>query len=150
MKTLLLFALLSTPNMKMYDVSYVDCYDGDTCSFNFHLGMDVVLINQPVRFCDIDTVEMKGETKEKAIEIRDSVHEILVTAKKIHVLVPQKQKCELPDTGCDKRTFTRWLGYVIVDEMNLSQKMLDLGLATEYTASKCPLDLKPTPQEQPQ
>jgi len=109
--------------------------------------MDAVLINQDVRFCDIDTVEMKGDTKAKAIEIRDAVHEMLVTAKRIRVLVPQKQGCELPDTGCDKRSFTRWLGYVIVDGVNLNQKMLDLGLATEYTAAKCPLDLKPTSQE---
>lgn len=145
---LILLAVAASPlEMKMYDVSYVDCYDGDTCSFNFHLGLDVVAIDQSVRFCDINTVEKNKSTKERAIEIRDAVHEMLVTAKRIRILVPQKTKCYLPSTGCDKRTFTRWLGYILVDGVNLNQKMLDLGLATEYTKTKCPLDLKPAPQQ---
>jgi endonuclease YncB( thermonuclease family) len=145
MTILLILSLISSPELRIYEASYVSCYDGDTCYFNFHLGFDVILANQAVRFCDIDTLEMRGDTKEKATEIRDSVHEILVVAKDIQILVPQKSQCKPSDFGCDKRTFTRWLGYVIVDGVNLNQKMLDIGIASEYTKSKCPLDLKATP-----
>lgn len=145
MITLLILSLLSaSPELRTYEATYVSCYDGDTCYFNFHLGFDVILANQAVRFCDIDTVEMKGDTKEEAIKVRDGVHEVLVTAKHIQILIQQKSNCKPTDFGCDKRTFTRWLGYIIVDGMNLNQKMLDIGSAYEYTSSKCALELKPT------
>lgn len=122
--------LVSTP--KPYDASYVGCYDGDTCIFQVDLGFEVS-INQKVRFCDIDTPEMRGGTeltKAKAAEVRDWLVNELMKAHNIVLMVAQKN-------GREVKTFDRILAWVIADGVELNARMVKLGLA-EKSSKTCP------------
>lgn len=129
-----------TPLTRLYDVTLIDCYDGDTCTLDFHLsaeaGMGItlgaVLAGQKVRLCDIDTPELRGgteETKAAAAKARDTLFMWAKTARRLQFKVPQKN-------GSDaKGKYGRWLGYLIADGADLNQRLLDEGLAEPYSES---------------
>lgn len=129
MTALLLAALIATP--QTYDVSLVKCHDADTCTFNFHLGMGVVLDSQSVRLCSINAPEVRGVEKERGIKSRDILMSWLTAAKKIVVQIPQKTRC---DIGlCDKKDkYGRWLGYIIADGININDRLVFTGYAEQY------------------
>jgi len=132
--TLILAAALTAQGE--YSASFVSCYDGDTCTFNVHLGMDVVLVDQHVRFCDVNTPEIRPlATREAATKARDALVGWLKEAKKVVLRVPQKKNCNVAagDTGCDKRgKYGRWLVYVLADTINLNQRLVTEGFAESY------------------
>jgi len=138
MITLLLAAsLAATPvQFEEYRAKARYCYDGDTCYFDIHTGLDHVAKYQKVRFCDIDTPEMNRlAQREAAIPARDFTRNLVHNATIIKLRVPQKRKCDpvRDDKGCDQKdSFGRWLAYVIVDDVNLSKKLLEEGYAVPF------------------
>ena len=145
---LLLPSTAAAQEFKSYYATFHSCYDGDTCYFDFHVGAGVglgvslgaVMPKNGVRFCDIDTPEIRprrGTAEEKlaekrlAIVVRDILTGWLKNAREIHVDIPQKSTCD-PSTAvnCDKKEkYGRWLGYVIADGVNLNEKLVEEGLA---------------------
>jgi len=132
---------LAETQTKTYDVMVIDCYDGDTCTLDFHLSADVglgiilgsIFTRQPVRLCDIDTPEMRGgtdETKAAAVKARDTLLAWLKAAKQVKFMVPQNTKGDM------KGKYGRWLGYLLADGVNLNQKLVEEGLAEPYK-EKC-------------
>lgn len=123
-------ALATTYNT--YTVSLVDCYDGDTCTFNFHLGMQVQLSNETVRLCDINAPEIRPlATREAATKTRDRLLAILKAAKKIEAKVPQSTRCE--PGSCDKTgKYGRTLVKLYADGVYVNQLLVDEGLAELY------------------
>ena len=137
MKTALLLALLlSSTATRDYDAKLVDCYDGDTCTFDIQLGLGVVLARQTIRFCDINTPEIRPlATREEATKVRDNVLHLIKSARVVKLRIPQKKTCE--ENNCDdKGKYGRWLAYVIIDGNNLNKIMLDQGWAVEWK-EKC-------------
>jgi len=126
MKIALLLALLSSPT-KDYNATLIDCHNGNTCTFDIHLGLGVVLTKQTVRFCDINTPAETTKTK-------DNVLHLIKTARSVILRIPQKKNCT--DNCDDRGKYGRWLAYIIIDGNNLNQMMLDNGLATEWK-EKC-------------
>jgi endonuclease YncB( thermonuclease family) len=143
---LLSFALVG--QLKVYPVEFVECYDGDTCTFHILLetrttdmGMGieevtlVKMVHQKVRLCDISAPEIRPlKTRAEATKSRDQLVAWINDAKRLELWMPQK-KCG--DHLCGKKgKYGRWLGYVFADGINLNAKMVEAGLATSY-ALKC-------------
>ena len=121
-----------------YDASWVDCYDGDTCRFNIHLGLNATLTSQTIRFCDINAPEMRGDDKVAGAKARDALRERLAQSTKVRLFVAQKANCNRSEVlDCDKHdSFGRWLAYVIADGVNLNHWLLEQKLVGEYP-KKC-------------
>ncbi|WP_299970189.1 hypothetical protein [uncultured Roseobacter sp.] len=54
-----------------YKAKIVRVYDGDTVWADIDLGFNVTLNNEPLRLHRIDTPEVRGEEKERGLQIRD-------------------------------------------------------------------------------
>jgi len=137
MITLLLATMLAQTHP--YSASVVDCYDGDTCTVNFHLGLHQVAVSQKLRLCDVDAPEIRRtSTREDGIASRDALLAMIIKAKIIVIELAQKPECNRSaELDCDmKDSFGRWLGYLIVDGENLNEWLLDEGYAVEY-AKRC-------------
>lgn len=115
-----------------YRASFVRCYDGDTCTFHVHLGLGVTVL-QNARLYGIDTPEMRGAERQRAIEVRDFVIRALQGAHKIELLVPQKRSCSIEDEACDERgKYGRLLVNVLMDGQSLNALLLTTGRAVVY------------------
>lgn len=151
MAKLLLLIMLAAPmeakidGTRRYDVSLVDCYDGDTCTLDFQfsasVGMGimtgVVLTGQKVRLCDVDTPEMRSTARHKVTEqertqsiaIRDRLIQRLKDAKRVWAEIPQKSNCNpVVFTNCDRKgKYGRWLVYIYADDVLLNDWLADEG-----------------------
>lgn len=138
-------APIEPSNTRQYEVKVTRCYDGDTCTVDFHvaapvgLGIEVgaVFSKQGVRLCDIDAPELRGGTEESKLLARmsrDTLLSWIEKANRVQLLVQQKKKCDWSrSNNCDaKGKYGRWLGYIIADGVNLNQKLVESGLAVEY------------------
>jgi micrococcal nuclease len=116
----------------VYSATFVSCYDGDTCTFNVHLGLSVVLARQTVRLYGIDTPELRGATREAAREARDYVIGVLQTSHQIELHVPQRRNCDELG-GCDLRgKYGRLLANVVADGQSVNALLLATGRARIY------------------
>lgn len=110
---------------KEFKVFVESCYDGDTCRVIFDT-LEPPFNSQKVRFLGIDTPEIRAkckEEKELAIEARDFVRKKLV-GKKVSALVPMK--------GDYKGRYGRVLVRFVIDGVDLSEELLEKGLARRY------------------
>ena len=109
-----------------YKVSKVhSVYDGDTCTVDIDLGLNIVIRKEKIRLFGINTPEIRGgteEEKEKARQARDWLHEHLDSADEV-----------LIRTHKDKSgKYGRLLGELIADGKNLNTALVDQGMAKEY------------------
>jgi len=110
-----------------YNAELVSCYDGDTCRFNIDTGIDRVwVMNRVVRLCDIDTPEVT-ENPKVAKFARDMLVKWIKAGTKLQIKVPEKKKYG---------SFGRLLAWVIVNDRNLNEKLLEQGLAEPFR-KKC-------------
>lgn len=126
-------SVLETPprDHRFYYASWLSCYDGDTCDFIVHLGLSVRL-RQRVRFYGIDTPELRGPSRERGIEVRDFVIDVLEAAHKIVLAVPQRRNCGKLEE-CDERgRYGRLLANVMVDDRSLNNLLINNGMAELY------------------
>jgi len=108
--------------MFIYKAEYVSNYDGDTITFIIDLGFKVFK-KATVRLARVDTKELRStiqEERELALKAKELVHDKLSKAKKIVLHVKGKGK------------YGRYIAEVIFDGMNLSNFLLEQGLADEY------------------
>lgn len=123
------------PSTEWYPVTYHGCYDGDTCTFDVHIGFDLTLRRQRVRLCDINAPEIRPRaTRAAGLAARDLLDLHIRTSTTVRLGVPHALGQPLRDN------FGRLLGYVYADGINLNQVMLDAGAATPY-----PRKCAPTP-----
>ncbi len=143
MKLFLLLSLFASAP-KVYPARFVECYDGDTCTFDitvsdeqqdlpFNLRQRIVLTktNQKVRLCDINAPEMKGPANAAATKARDDLVDWIRNAKTLELQIAQRTSCA--DALCDKtEKYGRLLGWIVADGINLNQQQLQRGNAAPY------------------
>lgn len=61
----------------VYEAEVVRVYDGDTIFMDIDLGFRVVLHDEPLRLWGVNTPEVRGEEKERGLEVRDLVRQWL-------------------------------------------------------------------------
>jgi micrococcal nuclease len=125
----LLISLAVSPTdgveLRKYQAHIDDCYDADTCTANFDLGLGVILSGQKVRLYGIDAWELRGEEKPKG-ELAKAWMNAQVANKDVVLGVVQKKK-----GGDDTGKYGRWLVIVFLGERNLNDELVKLGHA-EY------------------
>jgi len=118
----------SAGTMRVKKSNIVRVYDGDTFYINIKRIPKVFGENIGVRIYGIDTPESRTkDTLEKKMAhiAKDSLTNILMTAKKIQLKNVQRDK------------YFRLLAEVFVnDTLNVAQHMIDIGLAKEYYGGK--------------
>jgi micrococcal nuclease len=123
--TALLLALLATP------AHLVGIVDGDTLRLTFDLGYATQLTDQRIRLCGIDTPEMRGPESPLGKHARDVATQWVTAAKRIDFF-PAVDK----DGHERKDSFGRWLGWVELDGVDLSARLMAEGLGGP-TVEKC-------------
>jgi len=105
------------------NVTFVDCYDGDTCYFNIPEAHPIIGDRIGVRIRGIDAPEIKGKCeleKKKAIKARDFVIKILSKAKKIDLKKIKRGK------------YFRIVATIIADGVDVSKELVKNNLAVRY------------------
>ncbi len=117
-----------TSKLYYYAADVTEVYDGDTITVNLDLGLGVWRHGVTIRFWKVDTPELKGPDREKGLQVRDMVRDLVLN------------KSILLRTILDKRgedrtgKFGRLLGEVMVANergalINVNDLLLGLGLA---------------------
>ena len=96
-------------------------YDGDTITVDIDLGFDVVLRNQKIRLARINTPEVRGKERAQGLISRDALRE-RIGSKWIIIKTAQDKKGK----------YGRWLGEIILDNININDWLLSEGYAKEY------------------
>jgi micrococcal nuclease len=128
MKKLILVAFVCFSSISIaqeyrtYPGRIAGCYDGDTCTADFDLGMGVVLLEQKVRLYGIDAWELRGEEKEKGRLARDWIN-AQVKEKAVRIDVVQKSSKDA------KGKYGRWIVVIWVDTLNINEELVKLGHA---------------------
>ena len=98
-------------------------YDGDTISVDIDLGFEVFLKNQKLRLHGINTPEVRGESREDGLRVRDLVRERI------------SNKWIIVKTHRDKKEkYGRWLAEIYEPgvEESLNTWLLNEGHAIEF------------------
>lgn len=106
--------------MYQYKAFVTDVYDGDTITVDIDLGLHVWLRGETIRLFGINAPEVRGESRDKGLEARDYLRELIL--KKEVVLRTYKDK---------KGKYGRWLGNVQVDGIDVNQDMIDNDFAVK-------------------
>jgi len=109
--------------MYEYAATITSVYDGDTVTADIDLGFGVWVQKQKIRLFGIDAPEVRGDEREKGKESRDWLRSQL-----------DGQEVTIQTVRDRKGKYGRWLGRIIVNGIDLNQKMVEEGLAVEYTA----------------
>jgi micrococcal nuclease len=106
-----------------YRAHVTKVYDGDTVTADIDLGFGVILKKQKIRLSGIDTPEVRGESREEGIKVRDAVRKMILD--KDITLKTIKDK---------SGKYGRWLGEIYLDDRtaSLNQILLSEGMAVEY------------------
>ena len=109
------------------NITYV--YDGDTCTADIDLGLDVWKKSEKIRLNRINTPELRGDEREAGLVSRDRLRE-LVQGKEVII-----------QTVKDRREkYGRYLGEIwLMDETgkfnNINDQLVAEGLAEYYLTS---------------
>lgn len=106
-----------------YKAYITDVYDGDSFTADIDLGLNVWLRGIKLRLANIDTPELRGDEKGLGLKARDYVKEKILH-KEVCI------KTEKDRTG----KYGRYIAEVIVEDLNLNQHLVEVGLAQPYSS----------------
>ena len=111
-----------------YRAIVVSIYDGDTMRSDIDLGFGVWLRNQPIRWLEIDTPELRGDERVEGLGARDRVRD-LILGKEV-ILKTYKD---------EKGKYGRWLAEVYYEDEevlewdnSINQQLINEGYADPY------------------
>jgi len=103
-----------------YEAIVTGVYDGDSITLKCDLGYKITY-EIKVRLYGIDTPELRGSSREKGLEARDFLRELILDKKIIfHSIKDRKGK------------YGRYLGIIYLDDININDLLLDKGFAEPY------------------
>ena len=106
-----------------YKAFVKNVYDGDTITCDIDCGFGVELKKQKIRLYGINTPEVRGEEKEKGIESRNKLRELIL------------QKNIILKTIKDKKgKYGRYLGIIFLEGKNINDWLVEnkLAIRVEY------------------
>ena len=95
--------------MYEYKAVVIKVYDGDTVTVDVDLGWSVVIKKQKIRLLGINAPEVRGKSKQAGKESRDRLKEKILD-----------QEITLKTFKDKKGKYGRWLGIIILDDMNIN------------------------------
>lgn len=111
-----------------YKASYISNYDGDTVRFKVDLGFEIFYVLK-VRLMRINTYELR--------ETNEDLKELAYDAKKfVELALGGAQTIVIRTYRDSTDKYGRYLAEVIYDGVNLSDALLNAGLAKTYTGQE--------------
>lgn len=107
--------------MYEYKAVVIKVYDGDTIHVDISLGFGVILHKQKIRLLGINAPEVRGKSKQAGKESRDRLKEKILD-----------QEIILKTFKDKKGKYGRWLGIIILDDVNINDWMVENNLAVKY------------------
>lgn len=101
-------------------------YDGDTWRLDIDLGFGIWMRNQSVRLYGIDTPELRGESRERGLEVRD----------RVRGMWPEGTEVTIQTLKDKTGKYGRWLAIIWPDNLTISANkyLLNAGMAVERWA----------------
>lgn len=106
----------------IYDAIVKSVYDGDTIRIDIDMGFSIWRLNEPIRLYGIDAPEIRGEERPQGIIVRDWLRARLPVGSQIIIETIKDRKGK----------YGRYLARIYVDEHDIGQEMIHLGLAVPY------------------
>lgn len=108
-----------------YNAIVKSVYDGDTIRVDIDLGFGVWLFDQSIRLFDINSPEIRGETKSLGQISKNRLSALILDRKiKLETIKDKKEK------------YGRWLGIIFLEiedkEICINDLMISEGLAVKY------------------
>ncbi len=114
----------------VYRCRIVGWYDGDSPTIDIDLGFNHWMLDQKVRLYGVDTPELRGQEREKGLEVRDLVRKWL----------PPEADAVIRTHKDEQGKYGRWLGEIFLPDQieSVNQRLVAQGLAQieAYTASE--------------
>jgi micrococcal nuclease len=104
-----------------YKAFVTSVYDGDTITVDIDLGMNTWKNNVKLRLARIDTPEVRGDSREQGLIVRDHVRNLLLD-----------QQIEIKTIKDKTGKYGRYIAEVFVGDENINDYLVEQGLATEY------------------
>lgn len=113
-------------SLYVYRALVTSVYDGDTCTVDIDLGLETWKHNEKIRLNRINTPELRGDERERGLQVRDRLRE-LIDGREI-VLQTVKDK---------RGKYGRYLGEIwLMNELgqlqNINDQLVAEGLATYF------------------
>lgn len=106
----------------IYKAHVTSVYDGDTITVDMDLGMSTWLHGVKLRLANINTPELRGDERGLGLKARDFVRELIL------------DKDVIIKTDKDhKGKYGRYIAEVIIDDLNLNEHLIEVGLAQPYS-----------------
>jgi len=103
----------------------VKIYDGDTIQVILDLGFGIYK-HETIRLLGIDTPELRGDEYESGIISRDYLRE------RLYLAYEMNKEIFIKTTKDKQGKYGRYLGVVFVEETDINEELLSLGLAEVY------------------
>lgn len=113
---------LKNSSMYVYHAKVVSNYDGDTLDVDIDVGFGLVK-RESIRLFGIDTAELRGgsdETKVRAVSAKYALKSICIPGRTIQIKTYKSGK------------YGRFLATVIIDGIDVNQRLIDANLAKTY------------------
>ena len=109
-------------NLFYYNAYVESVYDGDTITCTIDCGFNMFMKKQKIRLSGIDTPELRGDTREHGLMVRDKLRDKIL-GKQV-ILKTEKDR---------KGKYGRYIATVYINEINVNQWLVDEGYAVIYT-----------------
>ena len=107
-----------------YKAYITDVYDGDSFTADIDLGLNAWLRGMKLRLARVDTPELRGDEREFGLQVRDYVRTKILHKE---VII----KTDKDRTG----KYGRYIAEVIVEDLNLNNHLLEIGMAQPYKSN---------------
>lgn len=108
-------------NLYYYRAYVESVYDGDTITCSIDCGFNFLMKKQKIRLLGIDTPEIRGEERERAIYVRDKLREKILN--KNIIIKTEKDK---------KGKYGRYLATIYYNNENINDWLIENGYAKKY------------------
>jgi len=112
---------MSNDNLFYYRAFVENVYDGDSITCTIDCGFGLIMKKRKIRLSNIDTPEIRGETKEDAILIRDKLREKIL-GKNVILKSEKDRKCK----------YGRYLATIFINGENVNEWLIENGYAKRY------------------
>lgn len=110
-----------SPCLFTYRCIVLHVYDGDTMTIDIDLGFNIWMRDQKIRLYGVDTPELRGEEREKGLEVRDLVRS----------WAPAGTEAILRSHKDEQGKYGRWLAEIFLpgEKDSINQWLWRAGLA---------------------
>lgn len=106
--------------MYIYRAKIIKVYDGDTVTAEIDLGFKIKIVEK-IRLIGINAPEVRGDEREEGLISRDYLRSLILD-KNVTLLTERDRRGK----------YGRYLGTIMLDDVNINEQMIQEGKAKRY------------------